>query len=208
MTNKALLFVNGEPPQYYPTNLDSYTYIACTDGAYHNYLAHTSIIPNFIIGDLDSWDKTKAIAEQIQIIHTPDQSKTDFEKALLFLSSKGITEFSVYGASGHASDHFLGNLSVAKHYYRQYKIIFHDNYCHFFYANHHEIINHVKHCIISLLPMPKVTGLTITGFEYPLTDKTLIFGGLTSLRNKAIIDQIEINFKTGDLLVFVEDLHS
>ncbi|OCG03155.1 thiamine diphosphokinase [Gilliamella sp. wkB112] len=205
MINKALLFVNGEPPQCYPTNLESYKYIACTDGAYHNYLANTAIIPNFIIGDLDSWDKDQPINEQIQIIHTPDQSKTDFEKALLFLASKGITEFSIYGATGHASDHFLGNLSVAKHYYHQYKIIFYDNYCHFFYANCHEVINHVKQRIISLLPMPKVTGLTITGFEYPLTEQTLIFGGLTSVRNKAVADQVEIFFKNGDLIVFVED---
>ena len=208
MTNKALLFVNGEPPQYYPTNLDCYNYIACTDGAYHNYLIKSQSIPDFIIGDLDSYDKTQPIAEQTQIIHTPDQNKTDFEKALLFLTTKGITEFIVYGATGHASDHFLGNLSVAMQYYHQYKIVFYDNYCHFFFARHHEKIHNVKNRIISLIPLSKVTQLTITGFQYPLIEQTLMLGGQTSLRNKAVTDLVEIAFKNGELLVFIEDLHS
>lgn len=208
MTNKALLFVNGEPPLNYPNDINNYRYIACTDGAYHSYLFKSSIIPDFIIGDLDSWDKNQTIADRIKVIHTPDQNKTDFEKAILFLVDKGIEEFVVYGASGRSSDHFLGNLSVAMQYYRRYKIIFYDNYCHFFFAQHHELIKNVKNHIISLLPLPKVSKLTITGFEYPLTEQTLVFGGLTSLRNKAIADCINISFKNGNLLVFIEDLYS
>lgn len=207
MSNKALLFVNGEPPRHYPNDIDSYSYIACTDGAFHSYLFDSQIVPDFIIGDLDSWDKNKPTPKQIQIIHTPDQNKTDFEKAILFLISKGIEEFVVYGASGRSSDHFLGNLSVAMQYYHQYKIIFYDNYCHFFFAQHHQLINNVKNHIISLMPLSKVTNLTITGFEYPLIEQTLMLGGLTSLRNKAIADSVEISFKNGDLVVFIEDFH-
>lgn len=207
MSNKALLFVNGEPPRHYPNDIDSYSYIACTDGAFHSYLFDSQIVPDFIIGDLDSWDKNKPTPKQIQIIHTPDQNKTDFEKAILFLISKGIEEFVVYGASGRSSDHFLGNLSVAMQYYHQYKIIFYDNYCHFFFAQHHQLISNVKNHIISLMPLSKVTNLNITGFEYPLIEQTLMLGGLTSLRNKAIADSVEISFKNGDLVVFIEDLH-
>lgn len=207
MSNKALLFVNGEPPRHYPNDIDSYSYIACTDGAFHSYLFDSQIVPDFIIGDLDSWDKNKPTPKQIQIIHTPDQNKTDFEKAILFLISKGIEEFVVYGASGRSSDHFLGNLSVAMQYYHQYKIIFYDNYCHFFFAQHHQLINNVKNHIISLMPLSKVTNLTITGFEYPLIEQTLMLGGLTSLRNKVIADSVEISFKNGDLVVFIEDFH-
>lgn len=209
MTNhKALLFVNGEPPVNYPNDLDNYRYIACTDGAYHNYLYQWQIIPDFIVGDLDSWNKNQPIPSQTQIIHTPDQNKTDFEKTILFLADKGITEFIVYGASGHAGDHFLGNLSVAMQYYHNYKITFYDNYCVFFFAQHEEVISNVKDCTISLMPLSKVTNLTITGFQYPLTNQTLELGGLTSLRNKALADTVKISFENGDLLVFVEDLYS
>ena len=53
--------------------------------------------------------------------------------------------------------------------------------------------------------MAKVTNLTITGVKYPLSNATLTLRGLTSLRNKAIMDFVEISFKNGDLLVFIEN---
>ncbi|NUF48803.1 thiamine diphosphokinase [Gilliamella sp. ESL0250] len=204
--NKALLFVNGEPPLHDFCNLEKYTYIACTDGAYHNYLSALSIEPDFIIGDLDSYQVNKTIPPETEIIHTPDQNKTDFEKAILFLASKGITEFDVYGACGRASDHFLGNISVAMKYYHQYRITFYDNYCHFFFSKPYLEITNVKDHIISLMPLSKVTGLTITGFQYPLIDKTLFLGGSVSLRNKAISNLVKISFKNGNLMIFIENL--
>lgn len=206
ISKKALLFVNGEPPNDYPDNLNDYTYIACTDGAYHNYVCRSAIVPDFIIGDLDSWQENVATPESIQIIHTPDQNKTDFEKAILYLANKGINEFTIYGASGHSSDHFLGNLSVAIQYYQQYKFMFYDNYCHFFFANKHEMIKGVKDKTISLMPLSSVTHLTLTGFQYALIDKTLELGGLTSLRNKAMTDEVEVTYQDGCLLIFISDL--
>jgi Thiamine pyrophosphokinase len=86
--SRALLFVNGEPPKKLPTHLANYHYIACTDGAYHSYLSESAIEPDFIIGDLDSINPKMTVPDKTQIIHTPDQSKPDFEKALLFLNSK------------------------------------------------------------------------------------------------------------------------
>ncbi|TSJ90270.1 thiamine diphosphokinase [Gilliamella apicola] len=205
--SRALLFVNGEPPKKLPTHLDlaNYQYIACTDGAYHSYLSESAIVPDFIIGDLDSINPKMTVPDKTQIIHTPDQSKPDFEKALLFLNSKGVTSFSIYGATGRASDHFLGNLSVAMQYHQQFKMVFYDDYCHFFFADHHQIIHHVKNHIISLMPLSTVTNLTITGFEYLLNDKTLVLGGCISLRNKALNDKVEISFKNGCLLIFVQN---
>ncbi|NUF27385.1 thiamine diphosphokinase [Gilliamella sp. ESL0254] len=206
--NSALLFVNGEPPHHTVYHLDNYSYIACTDGAYHNYLSALTIEPDFIIGDLDSYHTNKTIPPNTQIIHTPDQNKTDFEKAILFLASKGVTKFDVYGACGRASDHFLGNISVAMQYYRQYQITFYDNYCYFFFAKYDQKITNVKDHIISLMPLSKVIGLTITGFQYPLIDQTLSLGGQVSLRNKAINNLVQISFKEGHLMVFIENLHN
>ncbi|WP_392563864.1 thiamine diphosphokinase [Orbus wheelerorum] len=199
---KVLLFVNGEHPQRYPTDLTQYRYIACTDGAYHNYLQQTDIIPHFIIGDLDSLGH-QPINKTIEIIHTPDQNKTDFEKSILFLASKGIKVFDIYGASGHASDHFLGNLSVAMQYYMHYDLTFYDNYCYFFFAKSKTVLHQMKGKTISLIPLSKVSNLTITGFKYPLNNTDLQLGGLTSLRNYAINEDITIQFENGDLVIFI-----
>ncbi|MDF7667653.1 thiamine pyrophosphokinase [Orbaceae bacterium ESL0727] len=222
----ALLFLNGEPPHHYPSATVHYHYIACTDGAYHNYLCNTLIAPDFIIGDLDSFDHSRPIPSHSQLIHTPDQNKTDFEKAILFLASRGITDFVVYGASGHASDHFLGNLSVAMHYShidsshiddfhinsahidcsqhsKKYTFTFYDDYGYYFLVNQHAIISQVKDKTISLLPLSPVSHLTLEGFKYPLTDANLQLGQLVSLRNHALTDTVKITFDTGDLLVFI-----
>lgn len=204
---QALLFVNGEPPEHYPIDLQNYQYIACTDGAYHNYLSQTAIIPDFIIGDLDSFDAKGSVPCTTQIIHTPDQNKTDFEKAILFLADNGITTFTVYGAAGRSSDHFLGNLSVALQYHQQFNITFYDNSCHFFFAKSGQTIHKVKDRIISLLPFCQATGVSVTGVAYPLINQNLTFGGLVSVRNKAISDVVEVVIETGTLLIFIENFY-
>lgn len=208
IAHRALLFVNGEPPHHFPSDLTGYHYVACTDGAYHNYLASTAIIPDFIIGDLDSYHHTMAVPDKIQIIQTPDQNKTDFEKAIIFLADKGIQHFDIYGATGHASDHFLGNLSVALQYHSQYQITFHDNYGHFFFAKKYQEIVNINNHIVSFIPFCEVTDLTITGVQYPLVNQTLTFGKFISVRNKAISDLVKITFQQGNLIIFIEDFSS
>ncbi len=203
-SKKALLFVNGEPPNTLPTDTACYDIIACTDGAYSSYLSDSVMPLAYIIGDLDSLEQTKqSIPPQTQVIITPDQNKTDFEKAILFLANKGITEFDIYGASGRATDHFLGNLSVAMRYYKQYKFTFYDNYGCFFFADKHHTISDVHNKTISLIALSIVKSLTLIGFKYPLTNETLSLGGLASLRNQAVQDKVSISFETGDLVVFI-----
>ncbi|QIQ21942.1 thiamine diphosphokinase [Zophobihabitans entericus] len=197
---KAILFVNGEAS--FPQNLTSYNIIACTDGAYHNYLQDSGILPDFLIGDLDSIHD-KPIDPRVTIIPTPAQDKTDFEKSLLFLMDKGISRIDIYGASGKSSDHFLGNLSVALQYKDSLQLTFYDNYTQFFFASPQMQFNNVKGKTISLIPFGEVFGLTLTGFEYPLTKADLKLGGLTSLRNKAKDDLVSISFEKGNLIVFI-----
>ena len=201
--SKALLFVNGEKPNHYPKNLTQYKIIACTDGAYQNYLHETQIIPHVIVGDLDSMHDHQ-IDPYIQVVYTPDQSKTDFEKTLLYLAEQGIKQFDIYGATGRASDHFLGNISVAMRYYQQWQLTFYDNYCQFYFIQHGKLsLNNMKGKTISLIPLSPVKQLTICGFEYPLNQADLSLNGLTSLRNKAIADEISVQFSEGDLMIFI-----
>ncbi|MEJ6675688.1 MAG: thiamine diphosphokinase, partial [Polaribacter sp.] len=45
--------------------------------------------------------------------------------------------------------------------------------------------------------------VTTKGLQYPLNREDLVFGKRIGTRNKAIENQIEIHFKTGNLFVFV-----
>lgn len=202
MPQQALLFLNGQPPTRFRKNLLQYQIIACTDGAYSSYLTQTPIDIDYIIGDLDSLQK-KPEKNKPMIIHAPDQNKTDFEKTLLFLIDKGITHVDIYGATGYACDHFLGNLSVALRYYKRIILSFYDDYSHFFFADTQTHLHNVKGQIISIMPFISAINVTLRGFTYPLKNATLKFGSLTSLRNKAEDNDVSIHFESGDLLVFI-----
>lgn len=199
--HKALLFLNGEPPTALPTNLSDYAIIACTDGAYA-YLQHHHINIDYIIGDLDSINSLPNTSVT-QIIHTPDQNFTDFEKALRFLIQKQVTDIDIYGVSGRASDHFLGNLSVGLAYSKQLNLCFYDNHSYFFYAKPCTQLKHVKGKIISIMPFPTAYGVTLTGFLYPLANATLCLGDLTSIRNQANRNTVDVKFEQGELIIFV-----
>lgn len=198
---KALLFLNGEPPTTLPRNLSDYAIIACTDGAYA-YLQHHEINIDFIIGDLDSINSLPN-STITQVIHTPDQNFTDFEKALRFLMHKQVTDIDIYGVSGRASDHFLGNLSVGLAYSKQLNLCFYDNDSYFFYAKTYTQLKRVKGKIITIMPFPTAHGVTLTGFLYPLVNATLCLGGLTSIRNQANRNTVEVKFEQGALIIFV-----
>ena len=85
------------------TNSD---YIIAVDGS-ANKLFDLEIIPDVIIGDLDSLQNVKN--KDIELVETPDQNKTDFRKTLEWCIEKNILNISIFGISGESEDHFLGN---------------------------------------------------------------------------------------------------
>ena len=85
------------------TNSD---YIIAVDGS-ANKLFDLEIIPDVIIGDLDSLQNINN--KNIELVKTPNQNKTDFRKTLEWCIEKNILNISIYGISGESEDHFLGN---------------------------------------------------------------------------------------------------
>ena len=75
----------------------------------------------FISGDFDSHTGADEAIYEGKFVHTPDQNKTDFHKALEIIVEKGIKKVDVYGASGREQDHFLGNIHTA---YLFWKLVF------------------------------------------------------------------------------------
>jgi len=85
------------------TNSD---YIIAVDGS-ANKLFDLKIVPDVIIGDLDSLQNIKN--KDIELVKTPNQNKTDFRKTLEWCIEKNILNISIFGISGENEDHFLGN---------------------------------------------------------------------------------------------------
>ncbi|QOD60518.1 thiamine diphosphokinase [Polaribacter haliotis] len=200
MRKNVFLLLNGEAPTKLP-NLSKYDIICATDGAYQ-YLKNNNITPDFISGDFDS---ILDIPNDVEVISTPNQNFTDFDKILQILFEKGFYNIDVFGASGKEQDHFLGNLHTALQWKEKLKLTFFDNFGYYFLA---ETETKVKDCLdktVSLFPFPKASNITTKGLQYPLNNEDLDFCKRIGTRNKAIKGNIKITFKTGDLFIFINN---
>ncbi len=200
MKKKVFLILNGEPPNKIP-DLTNYDVVCATDGAYSVFEKH-NIIPDFISGDFDS---VKRRPEGIEVIHTPNQDYTDFDKILQILFDRKYVDIDVYGASGEEQDHFLGNLHTALQWKKKLNLTFFDNYGFYFLADNIKVLTESKGKTVSLIPFPKASGIITKGLQYSLNNEELAFGSRIGTRNKAIEDKIEITFKAGNLFVFIND---
>ncbi|NJX16269.1 thiamine diphosphokinase [Tamlana crocina] len=195
---KVFLLIDGERPETLP-DLSSYDLVCATDGAYR-FLMEKAVVPDFISGDFDSLEE---LPKSIEVIETPDQNYTDFEKILKILFERGYKNIHVFGASGKEQDHFLSNLHIAMVWRNDLNLIFFDNYGYYFLAENTTEIKNSKGKTVSLIPFPEAKGITTQGLKYPLTNSTLIFGEKIGERNLAIANHVTIRFNSGFLFVFV-----
>lgn len=196
---KVVLFLNGLFPKDLP-NTNLYDFIFCTDGAYNTLKAY-NIKPHIISGDLDSID---SYPSDIEVIKTPDQNFTDFEKALEIIVKKGGTNVDIYGGSGKEQDHFLGNLFVALKFEKKLSITFYDNFHYYFVTSKNISFKTQIGKIISLFPYPSAKNVITEGLKYPLFNETLDLKERIGTRNIALKTTIKITFTEGSLIVFIE----
>lgn len=205
----ALLFINGTPPKNFP-NLEGYDFVAATDGALH-YLKDKNFPLeklDLVSGDFDSHQHDEemlalALEKNIEVIITPDQDYTDFQKALEILKKRGVKKVDVYGGSGGEQDHFLGNLHVAFVFKNDLEITFFDEYSRYFFIKNNFEIKNVKGKMISLLPFPKVENITTNGLNWELDRNDLEITKRIGTRNFAKENTLEIFYEKGDLLIFI-----
>ena len=196
--DNVFLLLNGEKPNSLP-DLSKYDIICATDGAYQ-YLEKNNITPTFIAGDFDS---IQTLPNEIEVINTPDQNYTDFDKILQILFDRGFYKVDVYGASGAEQDHFLGNLHTAIQWKSKLNLTFYDYNSKYFLAKNNTKITGCKDQIVSLIPFPKATNILTEGLAYPLINEDLIFGERIGTRNKAVNNEVTISFSEGNLFIFI-----
>lgn len=203
MTQKVLLFINGEPPKKWPI-LEDFDTIICTDGAFY-YLKKMNFPLeklDFISGDFDSFQE---LDFECEYIHTPDQNFTDFHKILEIIVQKGGKEVAVYGASGKEQDHFLGNLHTAYLFRNQLKIQFFDAFSTYFFIENTFEMSGVLGKMISLMPFPSAENIITKGLHWELGGETLSLTQRIGTRNRADANTIRINYESGSVLLFIEN---
>jgi thiamine pyrophosphokinase len=158
-----------------------------------------------LLGDFDRGFDANYYREShypIEIIHTPDQDKTDLEKAFDYLYARNIPAVNVVWATGKRADHTITNLTNIVNYREKLKIVIIDDHSKVFLLPRKFEKWYTEKTPISLIPVGKVTGIHSTNLHYPLKEDTLTMGYRTGSSNFVTKDGIVvIEHETGDLLL-------
>jgi len=180
--------------------------IICADGA-ARYLRVLDILPAFIIGDMDSID-TDTLEYFYRkgstiLRHPGEKDETDTELALEYAIKLRPRDIYIFGALGGRIDHTLANISLLIMGDKAgVRTIIIDETCELFIVSRSIIIEGQTGQTVSLLPLSsEVTGITLEGFEYPLSDAVMECGKPYGISNKMMSEKGMISIQSGYLLV-------
>lgn len=202
----ALLIANGEAcqPELIGQLLEWSPTVVVLDRAIWRVF-ELGIKVDVLLGDFDQGlDREAIMAQQypLEIVHTPDQNKTDLDKGIEFLIERGYPAVNIIWATGRRADHTLTNMTNIVRYKDQIRITMLDDHSRIFPLVGRFEKWYEAGSPISLIPVGTVTGFTSDGLKYNLQEATLQLGYFTSSSNEAAQDGfVRIEAQTGDLLI-------
>jgi len=178
--------------------------IACDGGARH--LHGAGFKPDVLIGDMDSLDPDRLSGYERQgiriIRHPANKDFTDTDLALdhaLALQPKAID---IWGALGGRIDHALANIHLlikGKEAGIPTRLV--DEYGELMIAGDETRFVDAVGCLVSLIALtPVVEGITLAGFEYPLTHECLTLTESRGISNVVASSPASIRVGSGILL--------
>lgn len=209
----AGLIVNGKITDYpkIAGYISACDYIVAADGG-ANFLYDMKITPDYIIGDMDSikanvfqYYTEKGVKTKK---YPPQKDWTDSEIALKLLKELNYKKIHMFGAYGDRADHFLSNLDML---YLSDSLgleltIVDENWRIFLVKEGTTIIGVKSGQTVSFNSISgNVSGITLKGFKYPLSDYTLYMGNSRMTSNIAEIDSPGISIAEGSLLCTIID---
>ena len=202
----ALIIANGAAcqPELLGQLLEWSPLVVVLDSAMERVMK-LDIKVDVLLGDFDrNFDPEKYQKEQfpIEIIYTPDQNKTDLEKAFDYLISRNIPAVNVVWATGKRADHTITNITTITQYRDLLKIVILDDHSKIFLLPKKFQKWYPANTSISLIPIGHVSGIHSTNLFYPLQDDNLTIGYRTGSSNHVTEDGIvSIDHAEGDLLM-------
>ncbi len=170
--------------------------------------------PNLIVGDFDSVDESiiAAFREKASVpirTYNPVKDATDTEIAIEKALAQGCEQLWILGATGTRIDHILGNICCLKLPF--------ERGCEAFLVDAYNKIRLVGSGqklklkkteqfgkYISLIPFGEaVSGVTLRGFKYPLTEITLTNRGSLGVSNEITEDLATVEVGEG-IVILIE----
>lgn len=202
----ALIIANGEACSSTLLNqlLEWSPFVVVLDSALERVRA-LNIKVDVVMGDFDHGFTPQDLIEEqypIEIIHTPDQEKTDLEKAIDLLIDRKFPAVNIVWATGRRADHSLTNMTNIVRYKDLIKIVMLDDYSTIFRCPNRFGKWYPAGSPLSLIPVGTVTGITTSNLVWPLVNGELILGYRSGNSNLSQNDgMVEIHYEQGDLLL-------
>ena len=203
---RVLILANGSPPtSALLTRLASeHDLFLATDGAGLT-AARLGVPPNIVSGDFDSLDlgAAQVLLPQTEFVPTPDQNKTDLEKAFEIALGRGAKSITIAGAAGRRIDHTLGNFGLLLHWRAEYP-----NLPVVFAGDGSETLAVSGECVletepgdaVSLLSFDGQARVSVSGVRWPLDCHPLAVG-VGGLLNEALGPRVTVSAGGGIILV-------
>ena len=202
----ALIIANGAAcnPELLGQLLEWSPLVIVLDSAMER-VVELGIKVDVLLGDFDrGFDPEiyKTSQYPIEIVHTPDQNKTDLEKAFDYLIDRKMPAVNVVWATGKRADHTITNLTSLVQYRNLLKIVILDDHSKIFLLPNKFEKWYTAETPISLIPIGVVNGIYSSNLKYELHDDTLTMGYRTGSSNSVEKDGIvKITHHEGDLLL-------
>lgn len=174
-------------------------------------LKDLELIPDVIVGDFDTVkpEVLEWYRQYPYIIwkrHQPEKDYTDTELALEAAVQMGCDKVILLGATGGRLDHELANIHLVYHCHQQgteVEILDPKNRITVLSEGRRFQQDKLYGTYVSFLPLTdQVTGITLRGFKYPLTDRDIAVGTNAGLciSNEVVEPEAFIEFKDGILI--------
>ncbi|MFF2911251.1 thiamine diphosphokinase [Paenibacillus sp. NPDC057934] len=206
-SGRVVIWAGGELSPEHLNVLDEEDFIIGADrGAL--FLINHGITPDLAVGDFDSvspeaLQEIRNRSREIITCDAIDKDLTDSELALDLALNRSPSSILMLGVTGSRIDHMLASIQMMTlALQRQVSCSIMDSHNYLTLTGSQALVEDRGFAYVSLLPLtPEVTGITLEGFQYPLSNATLKLGHSLGVSNKLLAASGTVTIESGLLLI-------
>jgi len=201
----AIVLANGEFPknEILLNKLLRAGMIICCDGAVQELLDF-GIIPNFIVGDMDSISEENKIKFADILVPVRDTDTNDLTKAVKFCIKNDFENVEILGATGKREDHTLGNISLLTNYIDELTSVkMFTDYGIFTPISQTTAFESFENQVVSIFSITPETLITTENLAYPVKNHNFRSWWEGTL-NRSLNEEFTVAINSGKVIVFQE----
>lgn len=206
-SKRVVIFAGGELSAEFIQLIDEEDFIIGADkGAL--FLITNGITPDIAVGDFDSVSsealkQIEQVSKKTIICDPVDKDLTDSEMALDLALGTQPESILMVGVTGTRMDQTLASIQMmTRALQRQVLCSIVDSNNYITLTGSQAVVQERGFTYVSLLPItPEVTGITLEGFQYPLTNATIKMGQSLAVSNRLSAKSGTVTITSGLLLI-------